>query len=32
MGSKFVEKVDVNLSWLSGAILILLALMRYFKF
>lgn len=32
MGSKFVEKVDMNLSWLSGAILILLALMRYFQF
>ena len=29
LGSKFIEKVDINLSWLSGAILILLALIRF---
>ncbi|ATD55484.1 sporulation membrane protein YtaF [Clostridium chauvoei] len=28
IGRKFIEKVDLNLSWLSGALLILLALMR----
>lgn len=30
LGSRFVQKVDINLSWLSGAILIVLALMRFF--
>lgn len=29
LGSRFVQKVDINLSWLSGAILIGLAFMRY---
>lgn len=28
LGSKFAQKVNINLSWLSGAILILLAIMR----
>ncbi len=30
LGSRFIEKVDINLSWVSGAILIFLALIRYF--
>ncbi|GAB6167657.1 sporulation membrane protein YtaF [Clostridium carnis] len=30
IGRKFVEKVNLNLSWLSGAMLILLAFMRSF--
>ncbi|MGL4912409.1 MAG: sporulation membrane protein YtaF [Romboutsia sp.] len=29
LGSKFIEKVNINLSWLSGAILIFLALIRF---
>lgn len=29
IGKKFVEKVDINLSWLSGAMLILLAILRF---
>ncbi|HSQ90005.1 sporulation membrane protein YtaF [Romboutsia sp.] len=29
LGSRFAQKVDINLSWLSGAILIVLALMRF---
>jgi putative Mn2+ efflux pump MntP len=29
LGSRFAQKVDINLSWLSGAILIGLALLRY---
>ena len=28
LGSKFIEKVNINLSWLSGAMLILLAVLR----
>ncbi|AYE35353.1 sporulation membrane protein YtaF [Clostridium septicum] len=28
IGRKFIEKVDIDLSWLSGALLILLAIMR----
>lgn len=29
IGKKFIEKVDLNLSWLSGLMLILLALIRF---
>lgn len=28
-GKKFIEKIDINLSWLSGSMLILLAIIRY---
>lgn len=29
IGKKFIEKVDINLSWLSGSLLILLAILRF---
>ena len=29
LGKKFIEKIDVNLSWLSGAMLIVLAILRF---
>lgn len=29
IGKKFIEKIDINLSWLSGAMLIALAIIRY---
>ncbi|MEG0181333.1 MAG: sporulation membrane protein YtaF [Paraclostridium sp.] len=29
IGKKFIEKIDINLSWLSGSMLILLAILRF---
>lgn len=29
LGSKFIEKIDINLSWLSGVMLIVLAIIRF---
>ncbi|MGL5506578.1 MAG: sporulation membrane protein YtaF [Paraclostridium sp.] len=29
IGKKFIEKIDINLSWLSGAMLIVLAIIRF---
>ena len=29
VGKKFIEKVDINLSWLSGSLLILLAILKF---